>query len=188
MKKFLWKVYNYFKNMNMDKTPAQPPKPSPQNPSIEQDPEWMVLAKTKVGEKEYLVGSNPFIAECFKVCGFDPKKYDDSALMWCSMFVHWLASKTNLKRPKKSAARAKAWANFYESEITTKLSEPKHGCIIVFNRGSGKDDGHIGLYDKYAKHTDTAWHVLGGNQSDAVCYSYYKKSNVVGYYWPKKLS
>jgi len=183
MKKFLWKLKNWIVNtFDNTKPPVVVPKP---NESIEQDPPWLKFMKEQLGQKEYLIGSNPFIAACFALCGFDPKKHDDSALMWCSMAIHYVMDKAKMKRPKKSKARAKAWANYYEDGITTKLSEPKHGCILVFNRGKGKDDGHIGLYDKYAKHTKEAFHVLGGNQSDSVCYSYYKKSNLVGYYWPK---
>ena len=55
---------------------------------------------------------------------------------------------------------------------------PVIGAVLVFERGSG---GHVGFA---IGQDDTHFHVLGGNQSDAVTIARIAKSRLLGARWP----
>jgi hypothetical protein len=55
---------------------------------------------------------------------------------------------------------------------------PVTGAVLVFARGSG---GHVGFA---VGQDDTHFHVLGGNQSDAVTVARIAKSRLLGARWP----
>jgi hypothetical protein len=56
--------------------------------------------------------------------------------------------------------------------------------VIVFWRGSkAGTSGHVGLY---AGEDAEAYHVLGGNQSDAITIARLDKARVLGFRWPVK--
>ena len=56
--------------------------------------------------------------------------------------------------------------------------QPITGAVLVFERGSG---GHVGFA---VGQDDTAFYVLGGNQSDAVTVARVAKSRLLGARWP----
>lgn len=56
--------------------------------------------------------------------------------------------------------------------------QPVPGAVLVFERGSG---GHVGFA---IGQDDTHFHVLGGNQSDAVTVARIAKSRLLGARWP----
>ena len=56
--------------------------------------------------------------------------------------------------------------------------EPVIGAVLIFERGSG---GHVGFA---IGQDDTAFYVLGGNQSDAVTVARVAKSRLLGARWP----
>jgi uncharacterized protein (TIGR02594 family) len=59
--------------------------------------------------------------------------------------------------PPPIAVRALAWSTW-----GCRLLVPRVGCILTFTRAGG---GHVGFY---VGEDDTHFHVLGGNQGDAV--------------------
>lgn len=62
-----------------------------------------------------------------------------------------------------------------------KLSNSKKGCIVVYSSSRGPSSGHVGFFDrKEHNHIIT----LGGNQSNAVNFSFYPASRLLGYRWP----
>jgi uncharacterized protein (TIGR02594 family) len=99
--------------------------------------------------------------------------YSDDSIPWCGLFtafVCWLRLK-NISEVVKTPLWAKSWANYGISvakRIKGKLVNqnglvPSLGDILVFERNGG---GHVGFY---IAEDQTAFHVLGGNQSDKVC-------------------
>ncbi len=135
---------------------------------------WMKIAWSEEndGVKE-IAGSqhNPRIVEYHHATGLNAT---DDETPWCGSFMGWVMQTAKIPYDKKNAASARSWLNFGE-----KLDEPVPGCIVVFKRGAG---GHVAflIQDDHER-----VHVLGGNQSNMVKVSAYKKSDVLGYRWPK---
>jgi uncharacterized protein (TIGR02594 family) len=144
-------------------------KPVQALPPVEQEPEWMRIAKNEIGVKERRVGDNPRVLE-YHASTKLRATHDNVA--WCSSFVCWCFERAKVASPR--SARAKDFLNW-----GVKLYFPKPGCVVVFSRDLG---GHVGFY---VYETEDHIYVLGGNQSDAVNVSPYKKENLLGYRWPK---
>jgi uncharacterized protein (TIGR02594 family) len=101
--------------------------------------------------------------------------YRHDAIPWCGLFMAIVAHRANIeRRPERKPPRlylsALEWAAFG-------TSVPKGGAalgdVLVFKRKGG---GHVGLY---VGHDDSAFHVLGGNQSDRVTISRLSKQRLV---------
>lgn len=131
---------------------------------------WMDIARKELGQSE-INGSkhNPRIIEYHKATSL---KSNSDEVAWCSSFVSWVLEKSGFKSTR--SARAKSYL-----EYGKKLSEPREGCIVVFSRG--KSSGHVAFFVKKNLLTVT---VLGGNQSNAVCYQDYPRYRILGYRWP----
>lgn len=82
--------------------------------------------------------------------------YKADSIPWCGLFMGIVAKRSGYE-PPKSPLWALSWATFGERAECGKL-----GYVLVFVRNGG---GHVGLY---VGEDATAYHVLGGNQSDAV--------------------
>lgn len=105
--------------------------------------------------------NNPLILEWAKEV--DPRHddwlggwYTEDSTPWCGLYVGICARRAGFPHNQKLLA-AKEWANWGEPVLT-----PMLGDVLVFTREGG---GHVGFY---IGEDDTAFHVLGGNQSDAV--------------------
>jgi uncharacterized protein (TIGR02594 family) len=82
--------------------------------------------------------------------------YKADSIPWCGLFMAVVAKRADKEVPK-SALWALSWSTF---GIHT--DNPMLGDTLVFVRNGG---GHVGIY---VGEDDTAYHVLGGNQSDKV--------------------
>lgn len=133
-------------------------------------PEWYLIARKEIGQKEVVNGSNPRIIEYHMVTSL---KATDDDIPWCSSFVSWVFE--NCDPPIKSSRSA--WAKSYMAWGKT-LDKPKVGCVCVFTRDKG---GHVGFF--VAEFPDSIM-VLGGNQNNSVNISEYSKANLLGYRWP----
>lgn len=97
---------------------------------------------------------------------------------WCASFVGSVLKDSACKFMKSARARS------YE-KYGRKAKYPQLGDIIVFWRGSlGSGKGHVGFF---IKEQNGKVLVLGGNQRNMVCFSWYGKSRLRGYYRPLKL-
>jgi len=67
-----------------------------------------------------------------------------------------------------------AWANWGQK------SNIAPGAVLVFKRQGG---GHVGFY---VGEDSSAYHVLGGNQSDSVSIARIAKDRLVAVRWPKE--
>lgn len=133
-------------------------------------PAWIEIAEKELGVHEIRGGETKRILEYHSKTSLHAK---EDEVPWCSAFVNWVMDQAGYKRTDSAAARS--WASYGE-----RLSEFKPYCIVIFKRGTGAQ-GHVAFGIEDLK---THVKVLGGNQSDKVCYANYPKAKVIAYVWP----
>jgi len=104
--------------------------------------------------------------------GIDPR-----AMPWCGAFVASClrAALPGLILPDTPLA-ARAWGRFGEPVA------PVFGAVLIFWRGAPSGwQGHVGFY---RGEDAAAYHVLGGNQSDAVTITRIAKTRLLAARWP----
>jgi len=102
--------------------------------------------------------------------------YSHDSIPWCGLFIGYVAL-----RAGKSVAQSPLWALSWADEGTP-AKVPMLGDILTFKRDGG---GHVGLY---IGEDATAYHVLGGNQSDQVCITRILKSRLYKARRPKYIN
>lgn len=137
------------------------------------EPRWLTIAKGYQGVRE-IVGPK----HNFTIMGWLRKlgswiKDDDTP--WCGTFCAAVMHEAGLPYPREYP-RAKAWADYGANLRTTHLAP---GAILVFSRNGG---GHVGFY---VGEDATAYHVLGGNQGNAVNIMRIAKSRCIATRWPR---
>ena len=136
---------------------------------------WFQEARHLLGVKEVVgPGNNPTILDWASDAGI-PYKSDDIA--WCGLFVAHCISSTMMDEPlPANPLGARQWLKF---------GAPcgiAPGAILVFWRVSPSSwKGHVGFY---AGEDDTAYHVLGGNQGNAVSIARIAKDRLLEARWP----
>ncbi len=98
---------------------------------------------------------NPVILAWAHEVGLN-KAYSHDAIPWCGLFVAVVAKRATWSLPD-SPLWALSWADWGRP-----TERPMLGDVLTFKRPGG---GHVGLY---VGEDAGAYHVLGGNQSDAV--------------------
>jgi uncharacterized protein (TIGR02594 family) len=102
--------------------------------------------------------NNPIIVAWAKEVGSEVADvYKADSIPWCGLFMAVVA-----KRAGKEIPKHPLWALSW-SAFGAKTDAPALGDVLVFTRSGG---GHVGLY---VGEDASAFHVLGGNQSDSVC-------------------
>ncbi len=96
------------------------------------------------------------------------KTYSHDSIPWCGLFAAIVAHRAG-KDVVDSPLWALSWADFGD-EVDE--GDEQLGDILTFKRNGG---GHVGIY---IGEDDTAFHVLGGNQSDQVCIARIAKSRL----------
>lgn len=143
---------------------------------LEPGPKMLVEALADYGTHEVVGhGSNPkIIAWREEIATISPvkaagvKDYTDDDIAWCGLaMAHWAhqAGKEFPDRP----LWARNWSGF-----GVKADVPKLGDILVFAREGG--GGHVGLC---VGTDDDAYHVLGGNTSNAVSIARLSKARLL---------
>jgi uncharacterized protein (TIGR02594 family) len=139
------------------------------------DPPWLQFAQAEVGAHVAEIpgpGANPRIIEYHHQT--DLKATSDE-IPWCSAFVNWCIWMSKLRGTGSAIARSwLAWGD---------PCEARRGAIAVFRRGKSTWAGHVGFL---LEEGPTTLKVLGGNQHDAVCVGTFKKSDLLGYRWPRQ--
>lgn len=108
---------------------------------------------------------NPVILDWAREVGL-AGVYGSDAIPWCGLFMAVIA-----KRAGKAVPDKPLWALNW-SRFGIAADRPVLGDVLVFRRDGG---GHVGLY---AGEDDRAFHVLGGNQSDRVCFTRIARSRL----------
>jgi len=117
-------------------------------------PKMLVHALSLYGTKETIGESdNPVILDWATECGI--RGYSGDDVPWCGLFLAVIAKRSGKKVPE-NPLWARNWSSWGEP------SRPELGAVMVFSRQSG---GHVGLY---VGEDSEYYHILGGNQGDAV--------------------
>lgn len=144
------------------------------------EPAWLVAARALLGTREAAgAANNPTILGWAKRLGVKLLGivYNADSVPWCGLFVaHCLRAGGVDLKPMKVGVRASAWARWGANLGPSVLSP---GAILVFVREGG---GHVGFY---VGEDATHYHVLGGNQSDAVTVMRIAKGRCVARRWPR---
>jgi uncharacterized protein (TIGR02594 family) len=93
--------------------------------------------------------------------------FSDDDIPWCGLFAAIVVHRAG-KRGVSAPLWARNWAKF-----GTGVNEAGLGDVLVFVRNGG---GHVGFY---VAEDATAYHVLGGNQSNKVCVTRLEKSRCI---------
>ena len=136
--------------------------------SKEKSPRLLVEAHKLIGIKEVPgQGDNLEILQWAEAIGLE-QTYRKDDIPWCGLFVAYACHQAGLQIVA-NPLWARNWVNFGTKETVAML-----GDILVFVRDGG---GHVGIYVGEDK---TAYHVLGGNQSDMVCITRIRKERCIG--------
>lgn len=119
--------------------------------------------------------SNPVILDMARGIGCgDIYTQDDTS--WCAVFINHLIRITgkppvDYKNDRYNLLRAKWLLNWGNA---VKKGDEQLGDIMVFDREGG---GHVGIL---IAHSETSFHILGGNQSDSVNIIELAKNRLIG--------
>ena len=141
------------------------------------EPAWLAAARAKLGTRE-LPGpthNSKLLAFLNSARAFNGVVWRDDEMPWCGGFVAACLLAAGVE-PVKIAARAKSWAAWGANLRVTHLAP---GAVLVFGREGG---GHVGFY---VGEDDRAFHVLGGNQSNAVTITRIGKTRLIAARWPR---
>jgi len=144
----------------------------PASASRASDPDWLRAARRKLGTREAAgPPSNPAILGWAKRLGTRVlgTVYNADDVPWCGVFVAACLDEVGVD-PPPIAMRAMSWAAWGLNLRPERLAP---GAVLVFERPGG---GHVGFY---VGEDATAYHVLGGNQGDAVTIARLLKSRCV---------
>jgi uncharacterized protein (TIGR02594 family) len=104
--------------------------------------------------------NSPKIIGWAKEIGGDLKEaYKADSIPWCGLFMAVVAKRAG-KTPVKDPLWALNWGKF-----GVPAGQPVLGDVLTFVRPGG---GHVAIY---VGEDPDAYHVLGGNQSDCVCFT-----------------
>lgn len=143
---------------------------------------WMDRAVALLGTSE-VAGSvdNPTIVQFFAEVGQDWIKDDETA--WCAAFAGTMLKRSGYSIPDGiETVRARA----YNETVGTKVTTPKYGDIVLLNYGNKGVIDHVSFYVEDLGNGLVK--CLGGNQSDKVKYSNFKKEDIVGYFRPQRVT
>ena len=134
---------------------------------------WITEAKTALGKNE--ARDRNWLMDWLKRDG--RSLGDPSKNPWCGDFVETCIRMALPGEPLLGALGinpycARNWLLFGQAV------QPITGAVLIFERGTG---GHVGFA---VGQDDTAFYVLGGNQSDAVTVARVAKSRLLGARWP----
>lgn len=149
-------------------------------------PPWYAAALKLLGTKEALPNgrANPAVKAMFAaVEGFDPKTVDCRAVPWCAVFQNYVLDAADIPGTRSAAARSFTTT----PKLFKQLDAPRLGAIVVLSSDTrGPGAGHVAMYAGPGKKPGTI-RLLGGNQSDSVCFTDVRENRVLGYYWPRSL-
>lgn len=141
------------------------------------EPAWLSAARAKLGTHEA-----PGAANSSTILGWAKRLgtkvlgmiYNADSVPWCGVFVATCMAEDGIEAPSV-AVRATSWATWGQLLRPERLAP---GAVLVFERPGG---GHVGFY---VGEDPAAYHVLGGNQADAVTIARIAKSRCIARRWP----
>jgi uncharacterized protein (TIGR02594 family) len=137
------------------------------------EPRWLEIARSRVGVREV-----PGPKHSSVILGWLARLKSwikDDETPWCGIFVASVMQEAGLPYPD-IYPRAKAWADWGANLRSTHVAP---GAVLVFSRNGG---GHVGFY---VGEDATAYHVLGGNQGNAVNATRILTARCIAIRWPR---
>ena len=135
--------------------------------SKEESPKLLFEAYKLIGIKEVPGQADKIeILHWAETLGLE-KTYRKDDIPWCGLFVAYACHKAGLEVVEKPLW-ARNWTKFGVNQTKAML-----GDILVFVRDGG---GHVAIY---VGEDASAYHVLGGNQSDMVCITRIRKERCI---------
>lgn len=136
---------------------------------------WFDTAKSLLGTKEIsgAAHNQRILSWAKEIGGFIGKFYNADEIPWCGLFVAYCLYKNKIA-VDQNALSALSWASW-----GTPLTRGVPGAIMVFVRPGG---GHVGFY---VSEDAESYHILGGNQSNAVTITRVPKHRFKAARWPK---
>lgn len=140
----------------------------------------LTQARQYLGQREVAgPGSNPFIQSVWLALPggkwfWDNAQKDDGKVPWCGAFIAFACKELGLDFPARYAS-ARSWA-----EWGVAAGPGEYGSVAVLVRDGG---GHVAIVTGVSadgKHV----RLLGGNQGDAVCESWFPAARVIA--WRKQ--
>ncbi|MGH0001297.1 TIGR02594 family protein [Pseudovibrio ascidiaceicola] len=139
------------------------------------EPPWLIEARRLLGTKEISGPKhNPTIMGWAKSLGIF---YRNDETPWCGLFVAHCMSLVDERQPSNPLG-SRNWGKYGRA-----IDKPVPGAILCFWRGSPRGwKGHVGFY--VGEDADY-YHVLGGNQSNAVNVAKVSKRRLLCIRWPE---
>jgi uncharacterized protein (TIGR02594 family) len=144
------------------------------------DPAWLSCARKLIGTREARGAANSATILGWaallgmKILGI---VYNADSTPWCGLFVANCLRAAGIDlSAMKVGVRASAWADWGDQ---IRMGALAAGAIMVFVRPGG---GHVGFY---VGEDMTHFHILGGNQGDAVSIMRIEKNRCVAARWPR---
>jgi len=148
--------------------------------SLPMEMPWLAEAQRLINTKEFAGknNNNKVIMDWAKSLNVG---YASDEVAWCGLFVGHCVGSTIPDEPMPAnILGARQWLKF-GSSVT-----PQLGSVLVFWRTSPSSwKGHVGFYWAEDK---THYHVLGGNQSNAVNIKRLPKSRLLKAQWPDSVA
>ncbi len=138
---------------------------------------WFLEAQRAIGITEDTgPGSNPLIIGWARRLRID---YARDEIAWCGLFVaHCIGLTLPGEAMPANPLGARNWTRFGVA-----CPVPQPGAIMTFWRGSPSGwQGHVGFY---VGEDASAYHILGGNQGDAVNVKRFARSRFLSARWPQ---
>ncbi|GLK47104.1 hypothetical protein GCM10017620_00770 [Brevundimonas intermedia] len=145
------------------------------NPLVDMSLVWFQAAWRLLGTTEAPgTANNTAILQWASALGI---RYKGDDVPWCGLFVaHCIGSTLSAEPLPNNPLSARNWLKF-GVQTTGQV-----GAVAVFYRGDPKGWlGHVGFY---MGQDDKAYHILGGNQSNAVRVARIAKDRLLGFRWP----
>jgi uncharacterized protein (TIGR02594 family) len=122
-------------------------------------------------------GNNPAIMAWAKATGLE-RQYQADETAWCGLWMAYVALQAGWEPPLNPLG-ARNWLRFGKPvDASPSPAVPAFGDVLVFWRGSRNGwSGHVGID---VGEDEDAYHVLGGNQADAVSIKRIGKDRLLG--------
>jgi uncharacterized protein (TIGR02594 family) len=115
------------------------------------------------------------------ILGVDPAKTE-----WCAAFVNAMLKKDNIPGSDSVSDYPLMARSFLTWGTRVRSNDIKTGDVVVFPRGSGGWQGHVGFY--YGTTPKGEWVILGGNQDNTVSYKMYAPNKAIAIRrWEKEI-
>lgn len=127
------------------------------------------IMKQRIGQQE--VRNRKELINFFKKYGIT---CDPSTTPWCAYMVG--ACERAVGNKGTGSGLARSYLKYGEA---ISKEDAEEGDIVIFSRGSNNYSGHVTYFVEWDDDNNTVV-VLGGNQSDMVCYSHYSQDRILG--------